>query len=511
MITFESLLTQIDYKYIFKNLSDTTANYYGINLYDSNIKLQPNIIYLCSDDDLKNISCSYTDIGIIGCGSKPKINKEKFKKIDFAYFNIDIPIKKFYEKIQNEYIQLSNNETNLSVVTKSLITGHGIKELINISSKIIDNPIILTTSSYKVLAMCNNGLNFDDPVWSDALLYGYCSSDSIKKFEEEGVTSKVHNNEDTYVLTTGLGKEIPRALKKISINNRVCAYIGVYEITRKFTKKDLKFIDLLCDIIAVELKLSNDEMNFTNIIYESIIIDLLKHNIKTQKVLNDRLKTSNWKLKDRFKCVLLSSESKEDSLYNKDYIIKKLNQDLYDEKIITYNNYILILFNYSGNNIDIRKYKILKEISEKFKMIVSISKEFNDLISLDKYYQSCVKLINIRNLLSIDKKVVSFEDLINYYLIENIPEYNLELLISNHFMKLLKFDSHYNVEYIKTLSTYIECACNTKNAADNLFIHRNTMTHRLNKIEEISGINLKNGKDLFSFYLSIFVYNWIKK
>ncbi|WMJ89217.1 hypothetical protein [Anaerocolumna sp. MB42-C2] len=58
-----------------------------------------------------------------------------------------------------------------------------IKELINAAGKVLNNPIILTSASYRVIHMINTtGIVNDDPVWIYAEEYGYCSAEDIKSF-----------------------------------------------------------------------------------------------------------------------------------------------------------------------------------------------------------------------------------------------------------------------------------------------------------------------------------------
>jgi len=59
----------------------------------------------------------------------------------------------------------------------------------------------------------------------------------------------------------------------------------------------------------------------------------------------------------------------------------------------------------------------------------------------------------------------------------------------------------------KTICAWCESGFNQKSAANLLFIHRNTLQYRLNKIHEISGIDLKNYKNAFMLYLTVMMVN----
>ena len=56
------------------------------------------------------------------------------------------------------------------------------------------------------------------------------------------------------------------------------------------------------------------------------------------------------------------------------------------------------------------------------------------------------------------------------------------------------------------LRTYLSCNMSLKNAADALFIHKNTLQYHLDRITEKSGKNPRNFQDAFLFQLALFCH-----
>ena len=56
---------------------------------------------------------------------------------------------------------------------------------------------------------------------------------------------------------------------------------------------------------------------------------------------------------------------------------------------------------------------------------------------------------------------------------------------------------------LDTLETYLRCSGNAQRATAELFIHRNTLTHRLRRIEELLGADLTDGDERMSLLLAI--------
>lgn len=57
---------------------------------------------------------------------------------------------------------------------------------------------------------------------------------------------------------------------------------------------------------------------------------------------------------------------------------------------------------------------------------------------------------------------------------------------------LIRYDRERGSDLVRTLRVYFACGTNASEAADKLFLHRNSMLYRLARIEKLTGANLKN-------------------
>ena len=101
--------------------------------------------------------------------------------------------------------------------------------------------------------------------------------------------------------------------------------------------------------------------------------------------------------------------------------------------------------------------------------------------------KSALQLISMEK----QKYVLSYNDMGIHSLISQIRSpRTLDNYINDKLGKLIEADKVQDSELCNTLRAYIENNCNSNATAELLFIHRNTMRYRLDKIEKILNVDL---------------------
>lgn len=68
---------------------------------------------------------------------------------------------------------------------------------------------------------------------------------------------------------------------------------------------------------------------------------------------------------------------------------------------------------------------------------------------------------------------------------------------------LLEYDRDSDSQLVHTLTVYLDSDCQSAEAAERLFVHRNTLRYRLRLIEKLTEANLDSFEDLVNFYLAV--------
>jgi sugar diacid utilization regulator len=95
-------------------------------------------------------------------------------------------------------------------------------------------------------------------------------------------------------------------------------------------------------------------------------------------------------------------------------------------------------------------------------------------------------------------EVVTFEETGTYKLLFQVFAEKPEELTSFYeqtLAPLVRYDEQYQTELVTTLATYLELDCNLAATAGKLFTHRHTVRYRLDRIAELSGLDIGRSDD----------------
>ncbi|MDO4193211.1 MAG: helix-turn-helix domain-containing protein [Erysipelotrichaceae bacterium] len=385
-------------------------------------------------------------------------------------------------------------------LTECLLKRMSAEEIVHEAAVQYCAPVILTTSLYRVIVMDDLGMEVNDPVWETARDTGYCSSDNIADFEIQGITHDVLNAQSSFILDRGVGQYIPRILMKIMINGIPAAYIGIFQTGRPFSETDLRITDYLCEVLSLVLERDPGIMPGGITVHESILTDLLDGTLTSPTVLNDRMRTAYWTAKAVFQCVLITPAHKSSGIDNSAYLKSKLTGVFPSSHLVQVPEGILLVLN--EDSFRPERYKHLQDVVQQFDLFMNISEPFRNLILLRHYYESCRAIRDVARKQKREGRITELKDVYYDVLSGLLKKEEKMVLCQTEYRNLLDYDTEHKTDYVVTLETYIEHGCSVTDTANTLFIHRNTMAKRLDRIKEICGLDPADGTALIRFYLS---------
>lgn len=132
---------------------------------------------------------------------------------------------------------------------------------------------------------------------------------------------------------------------------------------------------------------------------------------------------------------------------------------------------------------------------------VGIGEPKQDLIQLSESYREARKAIDVGRTYRADENVFVYRKLMLERFLADIPA---EMRIKYHRMMFNRKTMRlFNEEMLNTIEKFFENSLNLSETARQIFIHRNTLVYRLDKVQRLVGLDLRAFDDAVTFKLML--------
>ncbi|MFS0750519.1 CdaR family transcriptional regulator [Oceanobacillus sp. 1P07AA] len=292
--------------------------------------------------------------------------------------------------------------------------------------------------------------------------------------------------------------------------------IGVIGITGEPNRiRDYSKLIQMGAELTIEQAFLTNEIQQNKQIRQNQIANILIGTEDDQTYIQERAHYANLNTNATYAVIILSP-SLSDKSHTKifeNHILSFLNEG--DEYIPLFTNQYLIL------KKSIRPTESTEQLKAFFQEKLSTSNISNLFIGLGSYlkgtkgwrqsYQEAQKIMNVAQTLYGDGGIWSYSDLeleiLSYDLFKHAEE-STEQLINTY---QLIFNENDGYQLHQTLDTYIEENGKMAITSNKLFIHRNTLTYRLDKIHQLTGKDPRNFNNLLELKMAQLLYTFTKK
>jgi sugar diacid utilization regulator len=99
--------------------------------------------------------------------------------------------------------------------------------------------------------------------------------------------------------------------------------------------------------------------------------------------------------------------------------------------------------------------------------------------------------------------VVTFDELGAQWHLFNVAQQEVRDVYQERLEKLLQHDREKGSQLFRTVEAYLECMGNAKLAAERLFVHRNTLRQRFDKVRQVVGVDLADSGRWFDLMMAL--------
>ena len=321
---------------------------------------------------------------------------------------------------------------------------------------------------------------------------------------------------------------------KFAILNEVEIYITITEENRELTELDYMAIENA--IINLQYgflsEFAQDEVKKK---YQRDLIHNILNGLLSSKEMTEAAAQLGMKESDTYRVVDFHTIKKNvQSKYTKEQlqevgvIVGELMHLLPDALIYRNMDQIVMIQQVDSNQTELEYQKEMEEVEDVIQRSILYRKKDTDFqIGIGKsvegyqrlkesYHEAsrAIKYIDIIRQVTGDKNksVVHYSNLGFFQIFGEIDDVTeLERYIPETLKKLYLYDDEHKGELITTLQMYLRNNQSIKKTAGAMFVHYRTISYRLEKIKQISGINFDNANEVLAVSNGLIIYKMLKE
>ena len=412
-----------------------------------------------------------------------------------------------------KYFKITHDNFN-TFILKNNGSSNTASDIIKFLSIMIENPVVLYYGNLN----CMVSTNSDN---SKLIL-----SDEIQPYKPNIITKFQYMKQ--------MKGSCVQYVVKFAILSEVEIYITI-------TEENRELIEL--DYMAIENAIINLQYGFLSEFaqdevkkkYQRDIIHNILNGLLSSKEMTEAAAQLGMKESDTYRVVDFHTITKnEQRKYTKEQlhevgVIEGELMNLLPDSLIYRNmDQIVMIQQVDSNQTELEYQKEMEEIEEVIQRSILHRKKDTDFqIGIGKsvegyqrlkesYHEAsqAIKYIEIIRQVTGDKNksVVNYSNLGFFQIFGEIDDVTeLERYIPETLKKLYLYDDEHKGELITTLQMYLRNNQSIKKTAGAMFVHYRTISYRLEKIKQISGINFDNANEVLAVSNGMIIYKMLKE
>lgn len=347
-------------------------------------------------------------------------------------------------------------------------------------------PLIVADPGYRLIAYAG-GENIHDPYWQQIIYSGEPTDHTIMKFYiDDGLMEAIIGSKEALLIDWGVCEDYPQTCGPIYIDHKLEGVVSVLLMEEELLDFSLKLNNLLRQFCGILMQSNNFRLTHAINPVKELLAQKFFDTENYENVASLKGYLEIVKLQPQF-CVVVVSEKEDDAILLsrlKGQIVKESTNILYYEK----NKKLYLLFQaISERGLDQIFLRLIKQ-SESY---CGVSTVFNSLERRAAYIQQAELANDTAQLQNLYGQCTFFsQSLSEIFLLQPLERLNRANLIPQEIQRLIDYDDQHETELVKTLSSYLYQRNDINKTSKLLHVHRNTLIYRLNKIRDLTAVEI---------------------
>lgn len=358
-------------------------------------------------------------------------------------------------------------------------------------NEIIGNPFYVFDTSLRLLLFSNYETLVNDYIakignffFIDPDLFTQIVTDEDLKYLEnnEILIKKYHNIPKRFMV------------KRINDGKYTIGYSVIYLENESNLEECKQLLEIGTKALSHEFKING----FSNSVEQAIFSRILDGSLTNINEIETALKKIDYDSKGEKRLVVL----KTDNAQHLCYAISDLGVN---NKFFIYKGDVLCIGDKDRKLVKANLIELAKATNIQF--ISGVSGVFDTVSELKNAYLQALEAIEIGQKYSPNDTRYYFGDYRIISLFRKFDHEELKRAVDRKLKKVIKYDLENNTSYFDDLKAYFDSGRSINKTAEKLFVHKNSIYYRLDRIKALFNIDVNNEDEMFLIELSIKILN----
>jgi hypothetical protein len=383
---------------------------------------------------------------------------------------------------------------------------HSIDTVLDAASVRLGNSLLFCDMNFKIISS-SVSIPVLDPLWKDNIKQGYCSYEFINEVKE--LDSIKNASQTTAAVEVTCNKSPYRKLSsKVFRNGVQVGFLLMIEGDNKLLPSHHEMLSTVSHIISYTIDYYAPDLFEGISLYQQLLYDLLI-GAPSKDILP---KLSELRFPANMVVLFIRPTRYLGRQHLKKYTSKNLKMRIPGTHVTYHKNGIAAIIPLkTDTEIDAEELQILKDFSNSEQVKIGVSNSFSSIENFVSHYEQAYAALELGQNLNPDEMVCCY---INYQVFDLFSEVKNPDILGRFchpaLAVLRQYDHKNNTHLYETLCIFLDNGCNIKLTSESLYIHRNSLVYRLNRITEICKIDLEDINTIFLLRLSFLIDSYNK-
>lgn len=402
-------------------------------------------------------------------------------------------------------------------VKQYMLERRNLSEIFELLNEVTPNPWYLCDCSFR-MQVIRKDPDMEDmsAIWRYQYRHGHHPVQLILGMEENGLLDLMNKMRRAFIVTEPAPFGFTFVSKAITYSKGLLGHFYILGTYTKLSEYEVEIAEFFGSALARLLSRDSSYLPTLGRFYDSYFVDLIEGiDPKNLNMLENVFQKISWDAADCFCLAALGRPGGEfltKSMLDLEIQVLEARNSC---KAFLYREELVVLINITKAAREQRlspselSREHLQPALQDFGSAAGLSESFSGQECFERlscYYQQACTALQFAFRTGEAGAVCMYSEIAVPHLCEKIIQSDLAAMFSHPAVELLmKYDEENRTELSKTLYQYLLCGENVVRTAKELFIHRNSLMYRLDKIHQLTGTDLGNTQEKVRLFLTLYM------